>query len=118
MFIPYLFYLLIRKNILKFIINIILYVLCIISLFILKDITILLILPLIINSIINLLFTNNKYRSVLGLINYLLFLFISSQLIFKIISINKLGLLGFIIPILYFINYIVQIKDKDNINLI
>ena len=97
MIIPYLFYLVIRKNILKFIINIILYGLCIISLFILKDITILLILPLVINSIISLFITNIKYIYILGLINYLLFLFISSQLIFKIVSINRLGLLGFII---------------------
>ena len=110
MFIPYLFYLLIRKNILKLIINIILYVLCIISLFILKDITILLILPLVINSIISLFITNIKYIYILGLINYLLFLFISSQLIFKIVSINRLGLLGFIISILYFINFVVLLK--------
>ena len=110
MFIPYLFYLLIRINILKLITNIILYVLCIISLFILKDITILLILPLVINSIISLFITNIKYIYILGLINYLLFLFISSQLIFKIVSINRLGLLGFIISILYFINFVVLLK--------
>ena len=37
------------------------------------------------------------------------------DILFKIVSINRLGLLGFIISILYFINFVVLLKNMDKI---
>lgn len=116
LFVPYLIYLLISKNILTFIFNTVLFGINILSLIVVKDVTLILIIPIIINAIIELFIVNTKYKYLLKYINYLLFLFVISQLLFKIISVNIFGVLGFIIPILYFINIFFKIKKINVCN--
>ena len=103
-FIPYLIYLIIKKQFLKFVINIILYAISIVLYICIKDLVILVLLPIVINAIIDFIKINKTIKFILSLFVNLLFLFIISQIIFKLNSISNLALIIFVIPLLNTIN--------------
>lgn len=103
-FIPYLIYLIIKKHFLKFVINIILYAISIVLYICIKDLVILVLLPIVINAIIDFIKINKTIKFILSLLVNLVFLFIISQIIFKLNSISNLALIIFVIPLLNTIN--------------
>lgn len=103
-FIPYLIYLIIKKQFLKFVINIILYAISIVLYICIKDLVILVLLPIVINAIIDFIKINKTIKFILSLLVNLVFLFIISQIIFKLNSISNLALIIFVIPLLNIIN--------------